>query len=421
MTFTDMLELLEDDVRFVETWLVKRNLSVDLNGQIQNIPVSQTTDDILVEMEIDYKQIYRGAQQAARAEEKRLLIKAIEEGGQNIKPKSIKLPARLSSQDLALAMRHVFEKQRLQKFSELKSKLLQFNASPNYGPIARWLKATIKNPTDLDIAAYAHFIWQVKRKLAGLPIEYEMMINILGPQGAGKTFSTRRLCSPLGSLVAERRLQDLLDERNFYSLSKTFINIFEELVGAQKTDIDALKALMSKDKSMWRMLGRNAHGSGQQNCTFIATSNTSLLENFYDPTGMRRFYEVEFLEPDQVDRAHVNGADIISIWHSVDHTNSTSPIRPYLELLSSKQEELRRQSSIELFFEEYEYETTLQAEVKVSVIYKHYVDYCQSTKQYPVSLNVFSKKIKAEVFKDLVAVRRSVGIMVNLKRKEKTL
>jgi predicted P-loop ATPase len=387
---------LGDCTVFVKTYLDKLGIDFNALEAMQGAGTRLTQEDILLRMQTKYNEVYTGYNLGRDKEHD---------------PRYPKY----SKQDLVDAFKFVASTTAENKFEALKDRLA-FRADIQTDPVAQWVYKTIKGATGTDVAAYKHFIWQVKRKINGLPVEYEMMINIKGAQGAGKTYSTRRFCSPLKELVTERRLSELLDERNHYSLSKTYINIFEELAGASKTDIDALKALMSKRELSWRMLGHNAHSFGHQNCTFISTANLSVAEAFYDPSGMRRFYEVEFLDQESVDREYINTCNVEEIWQSVDHTGPY-PLAQFKLDLADKQEVLRQKNSIELYVENYPLEITETNGIKAMDFYKDYATFCKEMNMKPVSQKYILNRLKElDGLGGATPHRRSDGIYYNVKK-----
>lgn len=387
-------ERLADPEIFVKDWLQRRQIDFNALEAILNIGTRLTQDDIIMRLYSDYTKAYIGYKMG--------------------NPQGHKAP-KFKKNDLAEAFRLIGSKTAEQKFEDLKNRLA-FRADIVGDPVARWVQKTVKSATDMDVAAYKHFIWQVKRKMNGLPIEYEMMLNIKGAQGAGKTYSTRRLCSPLKELVTERRLSELLDERNYYSLSKTYINIFEELAGASKTDIDSLKSLMSKREMTWRILSQNAHSFGHQNCTFISTANLSVAEAFYDPSGMRRFYEVEFMDADSIDRDYINNCNVEEIWQSVDHT-AAYPLAAFKAELADKQEGLRQKNSVELYIENNPHEITDTFNVKAMNFYSSYKQFCDQMNMRPLpQRSVLTKLKELDGLFGLESRRKTDGIYYNIKQ-----
>lgn len=277
---------------------------------------------------------------------------------------------KFSKEELSSGFSLVISEKRLEALDAIRQTLL----GPPSNYMEEWVKATVHNATEVDVAIYKHFVWQVKRKLFELPVSYHMMINILGPQGIGKSASTNKFLSPLRELVTERRLSELADERNSYLLGMVGVVLIEELAGANRTDIDHLKGLMSRDKLQSRVLGHNRHLNTYQNATLISTSNQTISEVVSDSTGMRRFYEVEFRRDKEKCWDELNQIDLLKIWQSVDHT-AEPYVLPYLPQISKKQDQYVRKSLLQLFLENYSYEITDGAGVRQADFWEQVKDF----------------------------------------------
>lgn len=378
---------------FVERYVKQNNYDFNTLGTLIGIDSFQTTDDVLMALYEDYLKTYIGFKMSGT---------------------DLKVP-KFNPSDLALAFNRQASKVAIEKFNHIKQSLF-LPPAPQPDPVKKWVYHTLKNPTELDVAVYKHFFWQVKRKLLNLPIKFEMMICIKGPQGVGKTRSTKALLTPLGELATVRSLKELLDERNLYSLTKSYVNTFEELTGALKADIDALKALMSRDTNMWRRLGQNAHSLGKNNCTFISTANVSVLDTFYDPTGMRRFYEVDFVDSlSLLDTTYINDPDTaIQIWRSVDH-QAECFVEPFMKELALVQDKLRRASVYEEFFNNNHYEVTEEFNLKANDLMVDFQDFLRRTNPGMRASLTISKIKSVPGFEGVEAKKRSV-MFYNLKK-----
>src|SRR4051794_15178030 len=77
-----------------------------------------------------------------------------------------------------------------------------------------------------------------------------LMIVLQVVQGDGKTFALDHFLSVLGDLSAHASLEVLRDKSMSYQFSVLPVMMFEEMAGAGKADIDALKAIMTDDKKL---------------------------------------------------------------------------------------------------------------------------------------------------------------------------
>jgi hypothetical protein len=101
------------------------------------------------------------------------------------------------------------------------------------------------------------------------------------------------------------------------------------------------------------------------------------------------------------------------VWQCVDHM-AECYLRPFKDEISIKQEELRQQSSIELFFIDYPYELSEKFATRVRDLHESYYDACMRTGSRPVSLTKFTMKIRTEVFPELQTHRKAEGMYCNL-------
>jgi hypothetical protein len=216
--------------------------------------------------------------------------------------------------------------------------------------LARWVAAVTGKDDPVDRAVMAHFVWQVKRKLYGLPVEYHLMPLLHGAQGCGKTTAINKLTEPLRDLCdSPGDLQMLADSREAFRLNRAFIMFFDEMAKANRVDVDSLKNRITQDTLRWRALNMNRVAAGTNNATFIGATNTSLTDLIYDPSGVRRFYEIECQNPS--DWLTVNGLDYMGLWRSIDE-NGAAPILPVLRVVKERQEKMRQKDAVEEFLAE---------------------------------------------------------------------
>jgi hypothetical protein len=216
--------------------------------------------------------------------------------------------------------------------------------------LARWVAAVTGKDDPVDRAVMAHFVWQVKRKLYGLPVEYHLMPLLHGAQGCGKTTAINKLTEPLRDLCdSPGDLQMLGDSREAFRLNRAFIMFFDEMAKANRVDVDSLKNRITQDTLRWRALNMNRVAAGTNNATFIGATNTSLMDLIYDPSGIRRFYQVECQDP--CDWRTVDGLDYAALWRSIDHSGPT-PLLPVLTVVKERQEQMRQKDAVEEFLAE---------------------------------------------------------------------
>jgi hypothetical protein len=321
---------------------------------------------------------------------------------------SAKTAKLLSDEDLAIYRRGALNspqenaelwwaERRREALAAVRSLGASYNPS-DIGESERFIKVlTAGAATPLDIAVFRHMLWQVKRKLNGRSTKDEMFLNLVGKQGVGKTYSLREiLFKPLRGCFTELPLQQLLDDR-VGSFEHVFVNMFEELQGSQKADVEKLKSLITAQRSYYRPMGTNITATSKLNLTCVGTSNVSVYDCFRDATGMRRFYEIE-LAP-ALDRAALNRIDARAIWDGID----ASIAQPHY--LEPVRKELEARQAAEAFldsFQEWLQETPIAAgpiQVKGTEMYERYKRHCIDTGAYTLKRQGFYKRLVKEGIK----------------------
>lgn len=177
---------------------------------------------------------------------------------------------------------------------------------------------------DLATKVIEHFIWQVKRKMAGLSVDHHMMVILRGAQGAGKSTFVRSLLAPLPrGTVTTARLSELNSVKGLRGIAGNYVVLSDEMEGASRTDLASLKGFLTADAVGFRPMGSNGRMSTPQKATFIGCTNRPVAEQLRDVTGMRRFFEIECR--DVFDHDEVNAFDFAALWRGVDH-RGPSPI-----------------------------------------------------------------------------------------------
>jgi hypothetical protein len=78
------------------------------------------------------------------------------------------------------------------------------------------------------VAVFNKFIWQVKRKIEGLPVTDHLMPVVLGVQGNGKSTLIRQMLAPIAELVARADFSEITDNRNI-RLWRNFVIFMDEM------------------------------------------------------------------------------------------------------------------------------------------------------------------------------------------------
>ena len=187
--------------------------------------------------------------------------------------------------------------------------------------------------------AFKQFLWQVKRRVFGLPVKDHTMLSIYGKQGLGKSTLGRILGSFLGARGYGTALLSAT-KGNFdigTLCQQAFIVDIEEMADPEsKTDgravdhghVAAIKKLVSGDYHEGRTMHSTHLSKVQMMASFICTTNYHFYDIVLD-TGYRRFYELSSSRDRIVDIEKVNELEpkLIYLWKSVDESSEVGYLR----------------------------------------------------------------------------------------------
>lgn len=189
------------------------------------------------------------------------------------------------------------------------------------------------NPT--DVAVMKHFIWQIKRKLLRLKVGHHMMPIFFGKTNAGKTEAIKRFLSPIYELYkSPQDMTVIKDERSSRIMYDCYCIFFDEMARAGAIDVNRLKNTITSEDVSYRPMATNNVTTLVNNSTFIGATNSTLIETIYDPTSMRRFWQIE-TKP-FLDRDIINSLPYLEMWKSVDPYQD-SPIISQLPIIHAIQ------------------------------------------------------------------------------------
>lgn len=188
-----------------------------------------------------------------------------------------------------------------------------------------------------------HWMWGVKRYALGLPVERELMPVLCGPQASGKTWAIESLGSVWEELSLPITAAALTDDRQAQVLYRGLVARWDELEGAHKADVDALKRSITSKTIAFRNLYSNAIQERLRTCSFIASTNLPVRHVIKDPTGARRY--VEITTPARCDWDVLRGLDARVLWDAVSETED-APIKAILGKLDDHQKHLVHQDAV---------------------------------------------------------------------------
>jgi hypothetical protein len=226
---------------------------------------------------------------------------------------------------------------------------LSFRAEEKTTALEAWVTAVATGEHELVTAILRHWLANIKRRMLGLPVAYHIFPVLVGRQGGGKTTALQKLLTPIRWYTMNlSSVLTLADERNFKAVSEKYVAILDEMARADKTDAQILKSLVTAETLSARALGTNRRDRLVANCSYVGTANTSVQSLIYDPSGMRRFFELRCL--DELRWDVVNAIDYEAVWRSIDpDADYLGPVRAALR---AHQEGLRQPSLVEEFVQD---------------------------------------------------------------------
>jgi len=260
---------------------------------------------------------------------------------------------------------------------------------------------------DLDVAVLAHFIWSIKAKMHSRDVYYHIMPIFYSTQGAGKTWTVNSLLKPLNDYTARVTMEQVVDTKENFGLSRSYIGFVDELSGANKSCIESLKNRISANESEVVLKYENNSTLIRNNTTYIGCTNKPVGEMIIDSTGMRRFWQINYKAPvldasGVSDFTEVNSIDYMKIWQGIDESREkgyTDNLQVELEAIQSKSKAV---TSIDSYFTENDINVvdgTIGVYVSVMDIYRHYLEYCKNTNfKYPIALANFKTGMESMGF-----------------------
>ena len=253
---------------------------------------------------------------------------------------------RLRADEFKTACQVMIQRWRRQRRAELVAGLIGKPATDEgHAAIVTWVRALTGAERALDIAVMEHWVWNVKRLAAKLATEWDVMPILVGGQGFGKTRAIEKLCESLHELAFPCDAQTITDKREWQQLTEGLVAKWDEMAGASKADTEALKRALTATRLAFRELFTMLVHQRRRSCAFIGSSNLPLAVLINDPTGLRRWYQIDTI---QADFDVLNTLDHSVIWRCVCETDPP-PIEDHLNALRAAQNDLAGQDAIQLW------------------------------------------------------------------------
>lgn len=215
--------------------------------------------------------------------------------------------------------------------------------------LAGWVRAVTGSEVDTDVRVMAHWLWLVKRLAAGLSTEWDMMPIVFGTEhGSGKSTATARLVAPLDELATGINASCLTDERKMHQLGVLLVGRWEEMQGAAKSDVEALKNTVTTPTVNYRELTTHHMVVLRRTCSFIGTSNNTVDTMVGDTTGARRFYQLNALP--KCDWERLNAIDPALIWEAVSE-HDPMPIGSIIHVVREAQASLVHRDAVSFWLD----------------------------------------------------------------------
>ena len=244
----------------------------------------------------------------------------------------------------------------------------------------RFVRALCGHDDEIAYHVIRHFIWLCKRTMAGLPRAFDLMPVLVGMQEGGKSTAVAKLCAPLQELASTIQSTVLTDAREAMILGRSYIGIWDEMEGANRAEIEAIKNAITCTTKTTRLFHTQEHASVVRTMSFIGTSNKPIGHVIRDTTGLRRFAQID-VQP-RLDWDEINAIDYGLLWQCVSE-HDVAPIQSIKSDLRAEQEQHRHKDTVSLWCEQETWGRLVWEPVpgQVMTIHAHEMDRGESTEE----------------------------------------
>lgn len=220
------------------------------------------------------------------------------------------------------------------------------------------------DPSQENIAAFKHIIWQIKRKLFNhYKIPYPLFLCLQGRQNVGKSDFFHRLCTgfewifsdqgTLRQMLSGKELKAMIRGKYLVDCQELClpINMWEQ---AEVTEAVArIKSVLTSATVADRVMHGQAQEAVAQTATFVSSTNKHIYDTLPDPSGMRRYWEFQIKLPKGVlpdfEKANEIFDNIQGFYKAIDESEDKGfyhPSRPEYANMVEMQSNWVRQDSL---------------------------------------------------------------------------
>ena len=271
--------------------------------------------------------------------------------------------------------------------------------------------------------AIKHYLWQIKRKLWGEEPSYHFMLVLFtNKQAFGKTGFLRQFHRPMLEVFANITADRIRDQFGGDVFENYFVACVDELSQLARTDVAQLKEFVTRKDAVQRKMYSQVHQETRQNTTLCGTTNRPINQVVYDPSGMRRWWQINLnakdydsMDFEQLDRWEED--EFLMFWRAIDEHNEHGYYGkrlPLYEEMLSYQDVFKAVSPIQQFVEDHGY-TNLYAkrdnthiqkkELDLDHVWEAWGGWCKATRNNPFTLLSFKNGLQELGF-EIVEHRR---------------
>lgn len=275
-----------------------------------------------------------------------------------------------------------------------------------------------KGDKEVNRTVFKHWLWALKRHIYNLPVKSELWLALYGGQNIGKNYFVNKvLAEPLKGRSVDTELQIVSNmTQEVGKFKNNFLINFDELAkgGGQTSDsntkVDAnfiamLKAILTRDKIHYRIYHSQDQGILDKTFSCMSTANLHIYDVIDDPTGMRRFFEIELDHPDNtwfnkemIDKLIRNNT---LFYQGIDENNTEGYLLPQTEVWDKVvkiQSTYKGKSSVDYWLMDGAYEIHQPDDdiqdadnMKVSELYVDYKSFCKDSGMKPFNSPNFAR------------------------------